>query len=125
MAYRQGKDCTLSVAGVEIIRATDVNKPKSSNEINTTTRNEGVWEGNDVGHNRWGVDFTMKFYIGDTAVTTLNAAWKAQTEVAVAFTGGAGGTESGVGKITGFNESEPLDDVVTVAISVIGNGALA
>ena len=125
MAYRLGRDCTLSIAGVEVIRATDVSPTLTANEVDTTTRQEGVWSGMDVGHNKWGVSFSMKHYINDTALATIRAAFIAQEEVAVAFTGGAMASLSGVGKITRFDSSEPLSDVVTVDVDVVGNGALA
>jgi len=125
MPYRLGRDCTLFVAGVEVIRATDVSPTLTANEIDTTTRNEGVWSGMDVGHNKWGVSFTMKHFINDTALATIRAAFIAQDVVAVVFAGGAMASLTGSGKITRFDSSEPLSDVVTVDIDVVGNGALA
>ena len=125
MAYRLGRDCTLTIKSVEVIRATDVSPTLTANEVDTTTRQEGVWSGMDVGHNKWGVSFSMKHYIDDTALATIRAAFIAQEEVAVAFTGGAMASLAGVGKITRFDSSEPLSDVVTVDVDVVGNGALA
>ena len=124
MPYRKGQDCTLTIAGFLVIRASDVSFPKSSSEIDTTTRNSGVWEEHDVGHNRWEVAFTMKFFIGDSAVSTIYTAWAAQTQVTVARTGGVS-TQGGSGYITRFDESEPIDDVVTIDIEIVGDGALA
>lgn len=125
MPYRKGRVCTLSVGGVEVVRAVDVNPTRSSDEIDTTTRFDSVFKTKDVSLNEWGLSFTMKLFISDSAIATILAAWAAQTEVEVALTGGAGGTEGGNGYITRADESQPIDDVVTLDVDIVGNGALS
>jgi len=125
MPYRKAQDCTISIAGVTVIRATDVTVSRGADEIETTTRNDGVNKSKTVGHNEWGITLGVNFFIDDSAISTIRTAMNAQTQVAVALTSGVGGSESGSAYITRFDENQPLGDIVKVDVELIGDGALA
>ena len=119
-----GKDLALSIGGNVIVRARDVTINESSNMMNSTSRISDGDEEVEPGLRSATIDFDMKAHVGDTSLTALSAARKAGTEVAISVER-ATGTETGVGFIETYNESQPHEDIVTIDVTVHVSGGLS
>lgn len=110
----------------EIALARDVELQLSATEVDKTSRASGGWKGKRAGLREWGATFDMIYDKADPAWIALKNAFLGGTSMAFSFldgpkTGGSG--INGRGFVTEFTRGEPLDDVVTTKVTIVGDGA--
>lgn len=116
-----GYEGTLNIGGIAH-HVRDVNVELSATEIDDTTRNSGGWQSRRAGLRQWGVTFDMIVSKGDSIFKNLLNAFKNHTFLSATVSDKEGNSIAGQVSVTGFNRSEPLDGVVTVAVTLVGNG---
>ena len=117
-----GYDGTLLVGSLEAKHIKDVTVDMNASEADDTTRNHDGWESTATGLKRWMVSFNMVKKDGDTVYAALKSAFKLNTEITVSVTDEQGDTIVGTCKVSKFTRSEPLRDVVTVDVTLVGRG---
>jgi len=101
----------------------DVNVEMSASEIDDTTRANQGWKSKRAGLREWSVSFDMIIHIGDAIYTTLLTAFSNGTVInGVIVADTAGHSITGAVFVTNFSKAEPLDDVVSVSVTLVGNG---
>jgi predicted secreted protein len=125
MPGEAGFDCELTVGGIVAGRAQDVDVEMSAGEGDVTTRGSGGWK--EIIHliKEWSSSVTNLWVPTNAAMMALQNAFFSGADIAVVFTDSAGYGFSGNAKVMSFKRGEPLNDVVTAEISLVGTGALA
>lgn len=117
---------TAGTLEVGIVR--DIQLPKSASEIDATTRADGGWKGKRAGLKEWSITFDCKKDPSDTAWGKMRTAFFAGSALGVSALNGSKGAQGVVGingqvYVTEFADGEPLDDMVTTSVTMVGNGA--
>lgn len=102
----------------EMTNITDVTINLTANQINATTRATAGWEANIAGLKTGSVDFSIMYDKEDADYQALNAAFIAGTALAFFFSDGAGNGLIGDFVVTNFSESQPLNDAVSIAVTL-------
>jgi len=116
-----GHDGTLTIGQV-VQYVKDLNLNMDATEVDDTTRANAGWRSRRTGLRQWSADFSMVVKQGDTMFGTLQAAFANKTSVTVNVKDKFGNEVEGLCSVSRFNRSEPLDDVVTVDVNLVGNG---
>ena len=119
-----GYSMTLTVGGTVFALAQDVNLALSATEIDATTRGGNGWREKCQGLKEWGVSADSVWIPDDAAYVLIRSAFTDGTPLAVILTDKDLNTDTGSGYVTDMGRAEPLDDVVTAAIEIAGNGEL-
>lgn len=115
-----GHEGTLTIGQVaQQIR--DLTLDLSASEVDKTTRANAGWRARGTGLKQWGASFEMVVVQGDTIYDTLSAAFAASTEITVTIKDKFNHTCAGKVSVSTFTRNEPLDNVVTVNVSLIGS----
>ncbi len=121
--YYGGVGTATGDTSKEVDLARDVDLTLNGTEVDTTSRRNRGWKSFRQGLKEWGFSFDM---IKDTA----DPAWVFLRERfwdGAAFGASCLDKEDGVGLhgkvvVTGFDESEPLDDIATTKVTIKGAG---
>lgn len=124
MATYKGRNMSLLVNGVEIIRAQDVTVNRTADTAETTSRQSGGYREKEQDLKDWNISFQMIVDSGDTARTTLETIYENGTKVTVSVDLTTG-TKTGTAIITDITEEQPLEGVVTMNVTLEGSGALS
>jgi len=126
MALVYGCDCVLSLQGNTILRVRDLTVDIEADEVDATSRISGGWKDRRPGMRSWNADFDIVRDTGDTAYATLFSAFTNRTALTALISEPAGGVNrSGTCYVGKCSRSEPLNDVVTISVSLFGAAALA
>jgi predicted secreted protein len=117
-----GYDGTLLVGALEAKHIKDVTVDMAAAEADDTTRNNDGWESAATGLKRWTVSFNMVKKEGDNVYAYLKSAFKLNTEIMASVTDEQNDTIEGACKVSKFTRNEPLRDVVTVDVTLVGRG---
>jgi hypothetical protein len=94
----------------------------SATEIDDTTRNNDGGRSRRTGLLEWGVTFSLVRETGDTNYTSLRSAFGNKTSQACTVANDLGDSISGTVYVSGFNVNQPLDDVETADVTLVGVG---
>ena len=114
---------TDSVVWTELTNAKDVNLNLEKGEADITTRANNGWRATVGTLKDGGIEFEAIWKPGDAGFDALQAAWANGTEISLMALDGAY-TTSGVKGLTGnftvtnFSRSEPLEEAVTVSVTI-------
>ena len=119
-----GKDCTLNAGGGKLNGVTSVSITCESDEIDVSTRDDNGFAKSLPGKKTVTVDVEFKRIKNDAGQSNLYTAWKNSTPmgVNVTTTGGAAVINTGTFVITSLEESQDMDDAVTVSASLKNYG---
>jgi len=135
MGYKLGMDCKLyydstPLAGTpdtgswtEIDNAKDVTLNLETGEADITTRANNGWRATAATLKDGTIEFEMLWDTDDAGFTALQTAWANRAEIALAAMDGditTVGNEGLAGNftVTNFSRNEPLEEAVTVNVSV-------
>jgi len=139
MGYVLGKDCKFYYSGSlltgeagglpadlswnEITNVKDLTLNLETGEADVTTRGSGGFRSSAPTLKDGGIEFEMLWDTADAAFTAIQAAWAAGSELAMAAMDGAIGTSGKQGLaanfvVTNFSRSEPLEEGVTVSVTI-------
>lgn len=119
-----GHQMTLSVGGIEVARAQNVDLAMESKMADTTTRQSAGWEESEPAKKSWSVDVEQLYVSTNSALRAIMAAWMNDTKVAVVLTDAEGNTHTGQAYVKSLKRGEPLDDAVALQGTLQGTGAL-
>ena len=125
MYYNSGT--LLSPNWLEIDTVRDVTLNETRNEIDDTSRTTRGWRSRLAGLAEWGADFEMVYNTESTAWQLIRASFADNTIIEVLILDGditVDGHEGMRGNVfvTEFSRSEPLEDVISNACTMVGNG---
>lgn len=125
------------IAGVDVLVYVDVSGTptvlggqsgatlnRSTNVIDTTSKDANGWAENVAGVNSWGVDCDGFIVASDSAYGALETAWMDRQTVDVEIRVPSGKTYSGTAIISDFPAEFPQDGAATFSLSLTGTGAL-
>lgn len=122
MASELGYAGTL-IVGAEVQYCKDVELEMDAEQVDDTTRNNDGWKSTAAGLRNWVVTFTMVKHGGDTMYNTLRTAFETGAALSgVSVTDEQGDSVSGSCKVHRFSRREPLSGVVTVDVTLTGQG---
>jgi len=119
-----GYAMVLSVGASVLAVARDVTVNRSATAIDATTRGGNGWREKCQGLKEWGLSTDAVWIPDDAAYTLVRDAFNNGTVLAVEITDTDGNKDTGSAFVTDLSRPEPLDDVVSVNIEMVGNGAL-
>ena len=93
--------------------------------VDKTSRADLGWKGQRAGLKNWGVSFDMIYDSANAAWGKLEAAYHTGLPIGVSIVDGLIATGKGIhGKafVTEFTRGEPMDDVVTTKVTLVGDG---
>ena len=107
----------------EIDNAKDVTLNLETGEADITTRGNNGWRATAATLKDGSIEFEMLWKPGDAAFDALQAAWAGSTEIAIAAMDGAIATADNQGlagnfTVTNFSRNEPLEEAVTVNVTL-------
>ena len=135
MAYKLGMDCKLyydstPLAGApstgtwtEMSNTKDVTLNLETGEADITTRANSGWRATAATLKDGSIEFEMLWDPNDAGFAALQTAWANSAEIALAamdgdiITSGSQGLASNF-TVTNFSRSEPLEEAVTVSVTV-------
>jgi len=122
MAGEAGFGCTLTIGGVTVGKAQDVDFEMTAGEGDTTVRDSEGWK--QIIHliKEWASSIEHLWVPTNTALQALQNAFMSGADVAAVFTDANGYGFSGAAKVMSFKRGEPISGVVTASISLTGNG---
>lgn len=97
---------------------------RSTNVVDTTSKDAMGWAENVAGVNSWGLECEGFIVKDDTALQSLEDAWVNRETVKAAIKFPDGRTYSGECIISDFPMEFPQDGAATFSLSLTGNGAL-
>lgn len=124
MAKKAGFNCILyrgtagQIATEEAGNTANVTMNLSADQIDVTTRDAKGWRTFIQGLKNGTVDITIYYDTEDETYTDFNAAFLQGTAVSLFFSDGAGNGLDGDFVVTGYTQNEPLDDKVSIDITV-------
>jgi len=122
MASEMGYNGTLTV-GAEVQYCKDVDIDMDAEQVDDTTRNNDGWKSTAAGLRNWVVTFSMVKHGGDTLYDTMKSAFDTGSILSgVSVVDDQGDAVSGSCKIHRFSRREPLNGVVTVDVTLSGQG---
>ena len=112
-----------TVAWSEITNIRDLTLNLETGEADVTTRANNGWRATKATLKDGSIEFEMLWETGDAGFTALKTAWANGDEIALAAMDGdieLSGSEGLVGNfaVTNFSRSEPLEEGVTVSVTV-------
>jgi predicted secreted protein len=119
-----GYQMEISISSSVVALARDVTLNLSSNVVGATTRGGDGWEENIQGLKKWSVDMEMVYIADDAGYQALRTAFNTGANVDVILTDKQGNTETGTAIVNDMGRPEPLDDLVTVNVTLTGDGEL-
>lgn len=102
----------------EMTNVTDVTINLSAAQISATTRATAGWEAFIQGLKTGSVDFSMMYDADDADYQALHTAFMSGTAMSFFFSDGEGNGLVGDYVITNFSESQPLNDAVSISVSL-------
>jgi predicted secreted protein len=120
-----GFNCVLKAGGNTVGKAQDVELPMTATEVDTSTRDGAGWKSFIQGLKEWGATIDHLWVPSNAAYQALRDAFLNGTEIAVEFEDDGGDGFSGNALVMGLTLGQPLDDAVTIPITIKGNGALS
>lgn len=97
-----------------------------ASDTSSKTFDAGMWEDGGVTGLNWSVPFSGNFKEGDAALTIVETAVTAGTEVYVTVQmPGSTTTRGGAASVMNFEISDPADGIITVTCDFKGRGGLA
>lgn len=137
MGFKLGKDCkayrcaTLldgtntpaAATWIEQTNVRDVTQNLETGEADITTRANNGWRATAATLKDGSIDFEMVWDPADAGFTAMQTAWATSAEIAMCFLDGASGTAGSQGlasnfTVTNFTRSEPLEEAVTVSVTL-------
>lgn len=127
MADGVGSDCKMYIIDggneIEVTRVRDNEMACSASEVDATSRANLGWRNKRAGLKEWGDSFDMVNDSADTAYQRLRTAFANNTVVVVKILDKTSGEGlQGDAYVTEFARSEPLDDIVTRKVTLVGAG---
>ena len=122
--FIHGTAGTALVSCVEVDNTKDVSLSMEAGEADTTTRANSGWRGTAATLREGSAEFDMVWKTGDTTgLDVIQAAFLASTTISAAVLTGALATADSDGpygdwSVTNFSRSEPLEDVITVSVTL-------
>lgn len=98
---------------------------RSTNVIETTSKDANGWAENVAGVNSWSIDCDGYLVAGDNALAKMEDIWHARGKVKVEIRVPSGNKYTGDAIISDFPAEFPTDGGATFSISFTGTGALA
>lgn len=98
---------------------------RSTNVVDTTSKDASGWAENVAGVNSWSVDCDGFMVASDAAYAELETKWMNRQTIDVEIRVPSGKTYSGTAIIADFPAEFPQDGAATFSISLTGTGALA
>lgn len=126
--YNTAANAVKGSSGNLIQTVRDVDMKLSASEVDKTSRKSGGWRGKRSGLREWGVSFDMIRDSADSAWIALRTAFLTGQPIGLSVLDGAynaAGAEGlhGACFVTEFTNGEPLDDVMTSSVTIVGDGA--
>ena len=101
----------------------DLDLDMDATEVDATSRDNAGWKKTRSGLRSWRVSFEMLYDPANTAWEAIRTAYFAGTSIGCSvLDGSAGEGVSGAVYVTSFGRGEPLDDMVTTAVTFTGAG---
>lgn len=127
-AIKLGADCTFTVDGTALPGITSVSITCESESIDVSTRESGNFSAELPGKKSVSVDLNFRRYAEGTNATAQDAiytTWLSETPTGLTIVAGGGLlTISGVFVVESIEESQELDDSVTVSVSLKNYGTV-
>ena len=120
-----GFDCVLTVGSDTVGKAQDVELSMSATEIDVTTRDASGWKKHIQGLKEWGATIDQLWVPSNDALEALRDAFMDGSELSASFEDDSSEGFSGTVIVTGLTFGQPLDDGVTLNVTVKGTGALS
>jgi len=135
MSHKLGMDCKLyynatpltappnGTGWTELSNTKDVTLNLETGEADITTRANNGWRATAATLKDGSIEFEMLWDTGDAGFTALQTAWENAGEVALAAMDGDIATAGSQGlasnfTVTNFSRNEPLEEAVTVSVTV-------
>ena len=143
MAKKRGLDCYFYIASAVLAtvdssaigsatwnligETRSVDGGVSASEIDGTSRASNGWTETFVGLKSGSGDIEVVYNAGDTDISALETAWDNGTALGFAFMDGPIATTGSHGRagnfvITGLSQSEPIDGIVTLKLTIKNQG---
>lgn len=124
MSGQLGSSCTITVGGTsELGDIQDANWDDAIEQIEDTTRSDGGVKSFIAGQRTWGASFKIiKKNPLEAAITALRTAYIAKEAIALKMVDADGDGWSGNVVVVQWNESQPLNGVVSIDAKVAGRG---
>ena len=119
-----GYAMVLSVGAQTLGIGRDVTLNRSATEIDATTRGGNGWREKFQGLKEWSVDAEAVWIPDDAGYLVLQNAFDNGTAISVSLTDVDGNEDAGSAFVTDMTRPEPLDDVVSVTVTLVGDGPL-
>lgn len=127
-AIKLGADCTFTVDGTALPGITSVSITCESESIDVSTRESGNFSAELPGKKTVSVDLNFRRYAegaNATAQDAIYTTWLSETPTGLTIVAGGGLlTISGVFVVESIEESQELDDSVTVSVSLKNYGTV-
>lgn len=120
----KGVDVLVKIASNSLGGQRGASLNRSSETIDSTTKDSNGWKENEYGIKEWSVDCDGLFVESDAAYEALETAFIDGTKVSLEIAFPSGLKYSGSALITDFPLEAPYDDNVTYSVSFQGDGAL-
>ncbi len=114
-----------AVPALEVTLARDVSFDPSWREISASYRGAGNWYRKRPGFGEWSATFDMVYDASDTTWTAIQGFFQNRTKITVRSLGENGEQLNGSAYVQSWTQGEPLEDVVTTSITLLGDGTLA
>lgn len=128
-AVTLGKDCTINIGGGKLNGVTSVSINCESDEIDVSTRDDNGFAKSLPGKKTVTVDVEFKRIANDASQDILYTAFNGGQDgsplgLAVTSSGGAANIVSGTFAVMSLNETQDMDDAVTISASLKNYGAV-
>lgn len=127
-AIKLGSDCTFTVDGTALPGITSVSITCEAESIDVSTRETGNFSAELPGKKSVSIDLNFRRYSSGSQATTqdtIYTTWLANTPTGLTIVAGGGLlTINGVFVVESIEESQELDDSVTVSVSLKNYGAV-
>lgn len=121
---KTGVDFLLYVADVPVAGQRNASLSRTAETIDASYKGSGGWASSIAGQRSWSISTDAIYVPDDSSLKSLETAFTAGTPVTVSIKDSAGGW-TGKAYITDLSIEYPMDDVLTVSIELVGNGALS
>ena len=124
-----GKDCTINVGGGKLNGVTSVSINCEADEIDVSTRDDNGFAKSLPGKKTVTVDVEFKRIANDASQDILYTAYNGGQDgsplgLAVTSSGGAANIVSGTFAVMSLNETQDMDDAVTISATLKNYGAV-
>lgn len=125
MGGQAGLDCVLKVGDNEVVEARDVTVSIQTQALDATCRGSDGWKSSVAGLRAWSASFTaISIRPWSTSLTALKTGFvNRETVENVTMVDAEGYGWTGNVIVTQFVESQPLAGVVSVNVTLLGDGA--